>query len=154
MNEPVCWSWPVPAIETVEQFAARVVAENERVPFNCRRDPAVVKFYDPDRDRFDRFHAGRCALCGWRGRLVEDHCHDTGQVRGRLCPGCNVIEGRSSLDLVVRYRSRHPAAILQFYEPYHDGIAWINGWSQIEHRGDLYCRGPRPLTPWPTLEES
>jgi hypothetical protein len=38
---------------------------------------------------------GKCALCGSEGsgkdtRLVVDHCHETGRVRGLLCWGCNV----------------------------------------------------------------
>lgn len=38
----------------------------------------------------------RCAVCGQRGDLVRDHCHDTGLVRGLLCRSCNVCEGFSS----------------------------------------------------------
>lgn len=38
---------------------------------------------------------GKCALCGSEGsgkdtRLVVDHCHETGRVRGLLCWSCNV----------------------------------------------------------------
>jgi DNA-binding sugar fermentation-stimulating protein len=31
-----------------------------------------------------------CAVCKEPGNLVVDHCHETGQVRGLLCHGCNV----------------------------------------------------------------
>lgn len=42
----------------------------------------------------DEWQAGRCAWCGDdRERLVSDHCHMTGFVRGLLCRGCNVKEG-------------------------------------------------------------
>lgn len=42
---------------------------------------------------------GRCALCGFRDRLVEDHDHDTGLVRGMLCQSCNTTEGFSGHNL-------------------------------------------------------
>lgn len=32
---------------------------------------------------------GRCALCNRPSDLFVDHCHDTGRVRGLLCPWCN-----------------------------------------------------------------
>lgn len=36
-----------------------------------------------------------CAVCSAaKGAMWDDHCHVTGLVRGRLCPGCNGEEGR------------------------------------------------------------
>lgn len=32
---------------------------------------------------------GKCALCAKPGKLVIDHCHETGLVRGLLCIRCN-----------------------------------------------------------------
>lgn len=32
---------------------------------------------------------GRCAICGDEKKLVIDHNHETGQVRGMLCLRCN-----------------------------------------------------------------
>jgi hypothetical protein len=54
---------------------------------------------------------GVCALCGGvnpRVRLVVDHCHETGRIRGLLCTGCNVALGRlgdtpESLQRVLAY---------------------------------------------------
>lgn len=34
-----------------------------------------------------------CEICGTHGRVVVDHCHDTGAVRGFLCNSCNVVLG-------------------------------------------------------------
>lgn len=39
------------------------------------------------------FHDGRCGWCGYEeDRLVKDHCHKTGLVRGLLCVSCNQSE--------------------------------------------------------------
>lgn len=47
----------------------------------------------PSRDESPRaWHDGRCAMCGSAGRVVEDHCHATGFVRGFLCEPCNAAE--------------------------------------------------------------
>lgn len=66
--------------------------------------PAFTFWDEPDPDEtfppgvspMRAWQDGRCALCGFRDRsLVEDHCHDTGLVRGYLCRSCNVTEGKS-----------------------------------------------------------
>src|SRR5262249_20157987 len=37
---------------------------------------------------------GRCAICGEESdKLCVDHCHETGAVRGLLCPLCNSATG-------------------------------------------------------------
>lgn len=36
---------------------------------------------------------GRCAVCGDEAKLVIDHDHESGAVRGLLCLHCNVAEG-------------------------------------------------------------
>lgn len=128
---------------------ARIVAENAGLPPGTGRDPRAAYFLDPEDAQFGAFHDGRCAICATRHQLVLDHCHDTGQVRGWLCRSCNALEGKSGHTLLRKYRSRHPAAILSYYLPYHDGIAWINGWPVIEYGASARTRGPRPVTPWP-----
>lgn len=54
---------------------------------------------------------GRCAICEKERRLVVDHCHTTGKVRGLLCTGCNTglghIEKESWLKRATAYLSRH-----------------------------------------------
>lgn len=35
-----------------------------------------------------------CNLCGSTKRVVIDHCHETGRVRGELCTPCNIAIGQ------------------------------------------------------------
>jgi hypothetical protein len=88
-DEPECWSWPVP-----EPCAYATEAE---------ADEALAEW--------QRFRG--CAICGVTGVLVDDHDHQTGLMRGQLCHTCNTKEGKGSQrPPFVKYRERHPAAIL------------------------------------------
>ncbi|MFD7109202.1 endonuclease domain-containing protein [Streptomyces microflavus] len=98
-REPVCWSW----------------------------DTRTPESQDDARSTLRAWHGGRCAVCGYRdGRLVEDHDHETGLIRGLLCRSCN---GREPHDdgLFRKYRERPPAHILgihlRYWDPFH-------GWAQ------------------------
>ncbi|MFD9076613.1 endonuclease domain-containing protein [Streptomyces lasiicapitis] len=97
-REPVCWSWGAAPSEGKD-----------------------------DRFAFRAWHDGRCAVCGYRDvRLVDDHDHDTGLIRGLLCRSCN---GREPNDdgLFRKYRERPPAQILGIYLRYWDPF---RGWAQ------------------------
>lgn len=148
-DEPACWSWPVPA---------PVDAATEQARLLTRMSPGAVELMllgrgggDP---RWDEFHADRCAICGADYLdLIDDHCHRTGQERGRLCRGCNTREGHhanGAVPLLDRYRRWHPAAILDHHGMY-TGIGWDRGWSLREH-GDMTDHGERPATPWPPFD--
>ena len=85
------------------------------------------------RSAFISWHAGRCAVCGFRdARLVMDHDHDIGLIRGLLCRSCNLLEPHDN-GLFQRYRERPPALILGvrlgYFDPHH-------GWAE-----------PRVITP-------
>lgn len=102
---PACWTWPVTGAEHEQAYqAAAVGSEQERE--RVHEDLLVA------------WHAGRCAVCGTfrgdpgRGRLVYDHGHDTGYVRGLLCGSCNAREPHSRRPEFQRYRVRPPAVIL------------------------------------------
>lgn len=70
-----------------------------------------------------RVQDDRCPICQRRARLVLDHNHATGIVRGALCPPCNGREGGGGFGpprLVAEteaYRACPPAAWLGWYFP-------------------------------------
>ncbi len=38
-----------------------------------------------------RFSYDACLICGRSARLVTDHCHRHGWIRGRVCESCNQV---------------------------------------------------------------
>jgi hypothetical protein len=67
-----------------------------------------------------RLQCGRCAICGGdfpSKKLLGDHDHQTGLLRGLLCRPCNLVEGRTKSAGTARpafdaYRANPPAASL------------------------------------------
>lgn len=56
---------------------------------------SLMRFYKMTPDEFQSLkdkQNGQCAICGIspKDRLVVDHCHKTGRVRGLLCRKCNL----------------------------------------------------------------
>ncbi|MDX3353877.1 endonuclease domain-containing protein [Streptomyces sp. ME01-24h] len=74
-------------------------------------------------DALRRWQAGACAMCSASlQRLLVDHCHKTGRVRGLLCTSCNTAEGLTSSPAFAAYRERPPAVMLGVEDQY--GSAW------------------------------
>lgn len=93
-DSPACWTWPPPHADLI----ARVGLEA---------------------DLLRHWQDGRCAACGiLSDRLVEDHDHRTGFIRGYLCRSCNTREGKGGGALLALYRERNPATILGVEEVY------------------------------------
>ncbi len=65
-------------------------------------------------------NGGRCDLCRQRDRLVVDHCHTTGFLRGLLCVTCNSAlperwEDGNWRDRALRYLDSPESKV--FYSP-------------------------------------
>lgn len=59
-----------------------------------RKDNAIRTRYNITLGEYEQLFVeadGKCESCGQtnRRRLVLDHCHETGAVRGVLCSACN-----------------------------------------------------------------
>lgn len=70
-----------------------------------------------DWERMISEQGGACAIChDGRAKLLIDHCHATGKVRGLVCGHCNSGLGffrdrRESLLSAVRYLEKHKPSI-------------------------------------------
>ncbi|MER6350697.1 endonuclease domain-containing protein [Streptomyces sp. NPDC001634] len=119
-REPECWSWApeIPLDRIADEYGW---SADDFTPRFQERDEQALRIV------FAAWHGRRCAVCGFHDRrLVDDHDHDTGLIRGLLCKSCN---GREPHDdgLFRKYRERPPALILgihlRYYDPWH-------GWAQ------------------------
>ncbi len=137
-GEPACWSWSLPTVLSREQEVDRLEEESLRQAVKLGSmdhylPPSACRMLTRDWPAYllNSWHDDRCALCGIRpGHLVLDHEYSTGLVRGRLCGGCKVSEGKrfAEQDPVYQmYRERHPALILGL-RIYYVGRGWAEGW--------------------------
>jgi hypothetical protein len=55
-------------------------------------------------ERVSYLNGRSCEICGTTNKLVVDHCHDTGIIRGSLCTTCNSGIGmfHDSVDKLTR----------------------------------------------------
>ena len=94
---PACHTWKIPA---------------RGVPQHLSATQALRRWQD-----------GACAMCSARPeRLLVDHCHRSGLIRGLLCVSCNTAEGLRDAPVFVAYRSRPPAVLLGLEQQY--GSVW------------------------------
>jgi hypothetical protein len=119
-REPACWSWDPTLTED------RILAEYEGSGIEDAAEDLVRRIQNSDeaalRLAFAIWHDRRCAVCGMRApRLVKDHDHETGIIRGLLCRHCNSAEPHDD-GLFRGYRERPPAEILGIRLPYVDPI--------------------------------
>ncbi len=89
------------------KYMSTIKAWREKNPDRVRAIRLRVKYgKDFDYNALLTKQRGVCANTGCgndgtesaHGRLIVDHCHDTGRVRGLLCNGCNVALGLAKED--------------------------------------------------------
>jgi hypothetical protein len=121
--DPICWGWPALADSgsLTSPQGGDITGDLSATTLNWVMD-------DPEfwaGRVLRRWQDGRCAICGHRRKLVEDHDHATGMVRGYLCNSCNIQEGvyREQGTLFGKYRERHPTKMLGLTIRYWDLIA-------------------------------
>lgn len=80
----------------ISERRSKFKRENPEEAYRRQRKYAFKKKYGITLDDYDAMlgqQEGRCAICFTLpmpdSPLYVDHCHDTGQVRGLLCQGCN-----------------------------------------------------------------
>ena len=81
-----------------------------------RRDYRLRTTYDinhSDYEEIKQFQEGRCGICNQESdKLVVDHDHGSGAVRGLLCHSCNVMLGHAkdstqTLSAAIDYLNNH-----------------------------------------------
>lgn len=65
---------------------------------------------------------GQCEICGLFGRVVRDHDHATGMIRGLLCDPCNGRLGTYEADLRKGKMRRHGGRFVTWVFYHHRKI--------------------------------
>lgn len=82
---------------------------------NRHREQKLKRNYNLTESDYNRILArqkGKCGICENYRKLVVDHCHKTGKVRGLLCSNCNsgiglLGENPTFIRAAAAYVARH-----------------------------------------------
>jgi hypothetical protein len=67
----------------------------------------------------------RCAMCGFEdAKIVKDHCHESGLIRGLLCQSCNLNESSNDSLCWQIYRKFPLAMLVNVKVFYNDFSSW------------------------------
>ena len=76
--------------ETHKKERAKYMREYREI--NPQKDYSLKYLYGITQQDYERMYYeqnGKCAICGKEKKLVVDHDHQTGRIRGLLCHRCN-----------------------------------------------------------------
>ena len=97
-----------PRIKAVKKMCVEHPEREAEVRFMCRtcynRSLRIKKRFGITMEElavFCQSQGGRCVLCGATEKLVLDHNHETGKLRGLLCGHCNSMIGFARDNIVV-----------------------------------------------------
>lgn len=62
----------------------------------------------------EEFSDGKCSICDQGGKLVLDHDHETGAIRGLICAGCNKRLAKVDANKQVRLMDELTNRILDY----------------------------------------
>jgi hypothetical protein len=78
------------------------------------RKRALRRRYGMTAEEYDTMAAKQnhvCAICEKQRKLVVDHCHTTGAIRGLLCHACNnalhIIDSETLYNAALKYIGRN-----------------------------------------------
>ena len=90
-------------LENIRRRSRRFVTENGTRDYTAESLWARYELTKEDLKKKTASQQGKCKICEEEPtRLVIDHCHSTGKVRGLLCDRCNAFIGhleRCGLDI-------------------------------------------------------
>lgn len=104
---------------SVRELARRTSIDTGRSVSACRAE--IRRYGYAAHKELHPTQEGCCAVCGAGGKLVVDHSHVTGAVRGLLCSACNTGLGLFK-DSPVRLRNaieylKNPPALGRLAQP-------------------------------------
>jgi hypothetical protein len=90
----MCHQWK--SREEFSKDKSRIDGRTSRCK-ECTSDASTASRYGMNTEELREFrakHNHQCGICGGSNILYIDHDHDTGRLRGILCPNCNTAIGR------------------------------------------------------------
>lgn len=108
----ICWACKEDLPDEAFYIGPSSRRTNKRLTpcISCKENARILKKYGVTAKKLRKMmkkQGGKCAICRRKTKLVVDHDHRTGKVRGLLCVPCNV--GLTTYEL-------YPEATMKYLE--------------------------------------